>query len=89
MNALPSIRLFCLFFATNSLLAVDQNTNQQSDIWEILYGVPSLSALADADKMAGQTGSKVSLARIRSMPRRILQARSFLGSRHSDDLLAE
>lgn len=35
--------------ALNNLFAVDQNANQQSDIWEIAYGVSALSPTADAD----------------------------------------
>ena len=48
-----SAALFALFFnlqtSTPCLAALDQNGNQQSDIWETYYGATSLVATADGD----------------------------------------
>jgi uncharacterized protein (DUF1800 family) len=41
--------LSLLLLASQPVLAVDSNSNQQSDIWEIHYGALSLPALGDAD----------------------------------------
>lgn len=42
------LHLFLLAYSFDAL-ALDSNTNQQSDIWEIAYGVSGLAAAADAD----------------------------------------
>ena len=49
MNTSLPIHLVGLYFAASSLLAVDQNTNQQSDMLEIQYGELNLPALQDTD----------------------------------------
>ena len=38
-----------LALSTHALCALDQNANQQSDIWEVHYGALNLQPLADAD----------------------------------------
>lgn len=55
--------LLVLAFVTGSLpvIALDTNTNQQSDIWEIHYGAAGLPALGDADH-DGWTNSQESTA---------------------------
>ncbi len=41
--------LLCLLAAVSSARALDQNANQQSDVWEMIFGASGLSANADAD----------------------------------------
>lgn len=41
--------LLCLSTGPLSLSALDQNGNQQSDVWELVYGASGLTAGADAD----------------------------------------
>lgn len=41
--------LLWLLVATTPAPALDQNANQQSDIWEMIFGASGLSASADAD----------------------------------------
>ncbi len=52
MPPLP-MRLFlaalCLTLAGSPLLALDQNGNQQSDVWELVYGAQGLAPNADTD----------------------------------------
>lgn len=38
-----------LLLPAGEIHAVDQNGNQQSDVWELLYGAPGLPAAGDAD----------------------------------------
>ena len=47
MKAFRCLPLFlCMVSPT---LALDQNTNQQSDVWEMIFAAPGLSAAGDAD----------------------------------------
>src|SRR4051812_28040726 len=39
----------CLIFASKAFAILDQNNNQQSDIWETLFGAIALSSSADTD----------------------------------------
>ena len=52
--------LLCLFAAASSAHALDQNANQQSDVWEMIYGASAL-AVAD-DRIATVTCPVTSLA---------------------------
>ncbi|MEO7319106.1 MAG: DUF1800 family protein, partial [Chthoniobacteraceae bacterium] len=41
--------LLCLLTAASSAYALDQNGNQQSDVWEMIHGASGLAAADDAD----------------------------------------
>ena len=41
--------LVWLLAATSQTFALDQNANQQSDVWEMIYGASGLAAAGDAD----------------------------------------
>ncbi len=41
--------LFWLLAATSQTFALDQNANQQSDVWEMVFGAGGLAAAGDAD----------------------------------------
>lgn len=57
----PKHTLFLAFCSTLTAHALDQNANQQSDIWEIQYGGINLLALGDTDG-DGYTNAAESLA---------------------------